>query len=413
MPLTIRLDDQRPCYFGNETIRGRALFDSPSAIAIREIRITFTGRAKAKIQKVKGTGAPAANYRSKCAFFEKEKILLHMNGETLLPGTYEWPFEFLFPSHVQSASRWPEKAPYRSDAHHPLPPTFAVEAGDEARKVSCAIEFRIEAQVLKPQRGFMASRTPLVVEELRLGFIPDVAVSDGDDNEQYSAIYRQSKEQVFNIRSMLLLPENRGRSLNVQQKLQGWLSPGHLPRFSYKVSLSYPTRVVQSMPLVCYLEITPYMEDSSVTTTPEILMQSISITAISQTAARAAPSIMGAISAEIDDRIELLSKTSLHMPVSGAVDLGRVFGPLVLRHTDVSFSTFNIGRTYRLCVTGVFECAGKTNELKLADLPFDVVAKVERDEKKGLGVELPVPVEDAPPVYTPSSMVSMTSGGKA
>jgi hypothetical protein len=56
----------------------------------------------------------------------------------------------------------------------------------------------------------------------------------------------------------------------------------------------------------------------------------------------AAPSIMGAISAELEDRIEILSRTSLHMPVSGKMDLGMEFGPLMLRHTDVSFQTLNI-----------------------------------------------------------------------
>ncbi|RDW87044.1 uncharacterized protein DSM5745_03686 [Aspergillus mulundensis] len=409
MPLTIYITDKRPCYFGNETIRGRVVFESTSITNLHDIRVTFTGRSKAKVQKVKGAGAPAGNYRSRCALFEKEKILLHMNGEALAPGKYEWPFEFEFPTAAQSSTKWPVKIPYRSDENHPLPPTFAIQAGDEARKVSCAIDYRIEAKVMKPQRGLFPSKAPLFSEEVRLNFMPDFAVSDPREDDQTVQLYRQQKEQVFNIRSILLLPENKGRSLSVGEKIRGWFAPGQLPKFSFTASLSYPTRVVQSTPLHCFLNILPHMEDSSVTSHPDIFIKSVSITAISQTAARAAPSIKGAISAELDDKIEILSRPSLHMPVSGTVNLGQAFGPLVLRHTDVSFRTFNICRTYRLCTSISFECAGKTNEFKLVDLPFEVVAKVEGSEKKDLAYQFPRPVEDAPPAYASSSVDSLRS----
>ncbi|KAL4996452.1 hypothetical protein BDV10DRAFT_187107 [Aspergillus recurvatus] len=406
MPLTIHLDNHQSYYFGNETLRGCVTFDSPSVTHLQDIRVTFTGRSKARIQKVKGSGAPAASYRSKCILFEKEKILVNMNGEALEPGKHEWPFEFLFPTTAQSSVKWPEKHPFRSDTNHPLPPTFAIEAGDEARKVFCAIDYRIEASVTKPQRGLFPSSTPLFSEEVRLDFMPDFAVADIRESDQAAEIYRQQKEHIFNLRSRLLLPENRGRSLSVAEKIQDWFAPGQLPRFSFTASFLYPTRVVQSTPLQCSLDITPHMEDSSVISPPEIFIKSILITATSQTAARAAPSIMGAISAELEDKIEILSRTSLHMPVSDKVDLGLAFGPLLLRHTDVSFRTFNTCRTYRLCASVVFACAGKMNEFKVSDLPFEVVAKVERSEKKNLAFEFVEPVEDAPPAYTSSQRLS-------
>ncbi|KAL6231629.1 hypothetical protein BDW75DRAFT_247778 [Aspergillus navahoensis] len=400
MPLTIHLDNHQPCYFGNETIRGRVLFESTNITNLQDIRVTFTGRSKARVQKVKGSGAPAANYRSKCILFEKEKILAYSDAGALAPGKYEWPFEFLLPTVARPSEKWPEKHPFRSDVNHPLPPTFAVEAGDEARKVSCAIDYRIEARVTKPQRGLFPSTTPLFYEAVRLNFMPDFAVTDVGESDHTAEIYRQWKEQVFNIRSILLLPENKGRNLSVGEKIQGWFAPGQLPRFSFTASFSYPTRVIQSTPLQCSLDITPHLEDSSVAS-PEIFMESILITAISQTAARAAPSIMGSISAKIDDKIDILSRTSLHLPVSGKVDLGTVFGPLLLRHTDVSFRTFNICRTYHLCASIVFACAGRTNEFNLLNLPFEVVAKVEKSEKKDLAFEFAGPVEDAPPLYMP------------
>ncbi|KAL4815123.1 hypothetical protein BDW67DRAFT_191776 [Aspergillus spinulosporus] len=400
MPLTIHLDNQKTCYFGNETICGRVIFESSSITRLEDIRVTFTGRSKARIQKVKGAGAPAANYRSKCTLFEKEKILVHLNGEALPPGRHEWPFQFSFPTTARSSVQWPERQPFRSETNHPLPPVFAIEAGDKARKVSCATEYRIDAKAMKLQRRLFPSTSPLFSEEVRLSFMPDFAVADDWEGDHAAEIYQQRKEQVFSIRSILLLPENKGRSLSMGEKIQGWFAPGQVPRFSFTASFAYPTRVICSTPFQCSLNITPHMEDSSVTSPPEIIIKSISITTISRTAARAAPSIMGAISAELEDKIEILSRTSLHMPVLGKVDLGMAFGPLILRHTDVSFQTFNICRRYFLGVSIVIVCAGRTNEFKLTDLPFEAVAKIERPEKKNVAFEFSGAVEDAPPAYT-------------
>ncbi|KAL4945631.1 hypothetical protein BDV06DRAFT_230385 [Aspergillus oleicola] len=409
MPLTITLHNFRPHYTGGSTIQGTIKYTSSTPTDFQDIRVTFAGTSKSKISKSKGTGAPAATYRAKCTLFEKERILVTANGANLAPGQYEYPFEFSFPESVQEGGRkWVEKTPYRSDANQPLPPSFAFTGGNEERKVNCAIEYKIEAQVSKPQRSLFSSRGPLFREEVKFNFLPEHARSDGQED---AAVYRQSKDQLFNIRSALLLPENRGRSLSVQEKIQGWLIPSQLPRFSFTASFSYPTRVIQGAPLNCSLEITPHMEDSSVVNTPEILLQSISIYVIGQTAARAAPSIMGALFAEIDDKMEILSKTSLRMPMSlsGRIDLGDVFGPLALCHTDVSLRTFNIARTYRLCASMVFECAGKTGEFKVSGEEFQVFSSVIGSEKKGFGLEMPLPEEDAPPVYEDSPPLSTRS----
>ena len=274
MPLTIQLDDARPCYFGNETIGGRVLFESSTAIEIQDIRITFAGVSKAKIQKVKGAGAPAAKYRSKRILFEKEKIVQHLNGGALGPGSYEWPFQFVFPTVVQELSKWAQNPPFRSDANHPLPPTFAIETGDESRKLKCGIEYCLQARILRPQKSIIPTNTSLFVEEVRLKFLPDYALSDGHDSG-YSEIYRQQKEQTLNISSMLLLPENRGRALSMQEKLQSWLFPSQLPRFSFTASFSYPTCVAQGSPLQCLLKINPHTESSSITSPPDIMMNSL------------------------------------------------------------------------------------------------------------------------------------------
>ncbi|KAL2826361.1 hypothetical protein BJY01DRAFT_229778 [Aspergillus pseudoustus] len=383
MGLTIHLDSPKPCYLGDEPVTGFVKFQTSTATPIKDIKITFTGRSKAKIQKVKGTGAPAATYRSKCILFAKERILFSSYGkgenEVLPPGSYEWPFEFSFPTHVQPvaegvSARWPEKVPYRNDTGHPCPPTFALNTGDGARKLECFIDYRLEAQLFKPAAGlFSSSKAPLYTETLKLNFLPALS-SSITGNDQESATYRHSREQLFTIRSKLLHMENRGRTLRMSEKISSWLSPGQLPRFSFNAVFEYPTRLIQAEPLTCSLDVVPFMEDSSVALAPEILLQALNIHVVSETGARATPSLVGAMSAEIEEKIEVLSRTALGMPVSGKVDLASIFGLLVLRHEIVSFATFNISRRYRLCASFVFECAGKTNEFNCPDLPIEIIA---------------------------------------
>lgn len=424
MPLVIHLDNPQSVYSGNEIIQGRVVFECPNLIDIQDIRVTFSGRSKATVKKVKGSAAPSASYRSKCILFEKERILKSTNGAPLPPETYEWPFQFSVPSHAESGGKWPEKPPFRSDAHHPLPPSFAAEVGDSLRKLECAIEYRIRAQVLKPQTSFLGRSSAWFDETVRLNYVPLAAQVDRARDSP--SLYQQKREQLFTVRSLLLLPENRGRNLSVQERFQSWLSPSRLPRFDFQVSLTYSAQVVQSTPLRCVLEIVPFMENASVSNAPDIILRSASMVVVNRTSARASPSIMGAISGEVDERIEILSKTSVGTPVSGRADLNQMFGPLVFKSSDPSFSTFNVSRQYTLSASFVFECAGKTLEFALADLGINIMADVqdlsgkEKDRKAELaGQELGVTNthhstsqrnnDESPPSYASVSPLSTTT----
>ncbi|KAH8433842.1 uncharacterized protein LDX57_011479 [Aspergillus melleus] len=423
MPLAIHLDNPLPLYSGNEVIHGRVVFECPNLIEIQDVRVTFSGRSKATVKKVKGSAAPSANYRSKCVLFEKERILMSRNGGPVSPDTYEWPFQFMVPAHAESGGKWPEKLPFRSDVNHPLPPSFAAEVGDTLRQLECAIEYRIRAQVLKPQKSFLGKRTPLFDDIVRLNFLPLAAQVEKERDSP--SLYRQSREQLFTVRSLRLLPENRGRNLGIQEKFHSWLSPARLPRFDFQVSLTYSAQVIQSTPLPCVLEIVPFMENASVSTAPDIVLQSVSMFVVSRTSARASPSLMGAISGEVDERIEILSRSSVGAPVSGRIDLNQMFGPLVFQKSDVSFSTFNVSRQYTLSASFVFECAGKSLEFNLADLAINIMADVQEiggvDKKveaefarQELGVtetsfSTPPHNEDSPPAYTSVSPLSTTT----
>ncbi|KAE8417936.1 hypothetical protein BDV36DRAFT_169116 [Aspergillus pseudocaelatus] len=371
--LTIQLENQLACYSGHEHLRGCVVYHCPNPIDIQEIRVSFYGRAKAKVQKVKGAAAPAATYRSKCIIFQEEKTLAAPNGGQLARNTYEWPFEFTFPSQVESPAKWPEKAPFRSDEHHPLPPSFAVDVGDSQRKLHCVIEYRIEVQMFKPQKNFLSKKAPLYTEALRVNFLPLAAQWEPTDHAD--KLSRKHKDEVFTVRSLLLLPENRGRSLKVGEKFQSWLSKKQLPQFDFKASFVYSTRVLQGAPVTCLLDIIPCTDGSSMPF-PGITLQSVSIAVMSRTSARASQALRGSMTGEVDDRLEILSKSSLGMPVLGQLDLNETFGPLIFRHSEVSFSTFTISRSYRLCASFTFECVGKTFEFHANDLEFFIVSDV-------------------------------------
>ncbi|KAL4952932.1 hypothetical protein BDW69DRAFT_200438 [Aspergillus filifer] len=396
MPLSITLTNSHQTYTSGSTIKGTIEFTSSTPTHLQDIRILFTGISKSKISKRKGAGAPSATYRAKCILFERERILFTANGGVLPPGEYKYPFEFTFPQHVSEGRKWAEKVPFRSDASQPLPASFSFEGRDEKSNIIANIEYKIEAQVTRAQPGLFSTRAPLFKEEMKLDFLPDYAISDGHENDEHPPP-----------------PRKKGRSLSLQEKMQGWLLPSQLPRFSFTATFSYPTRVIQGLPLNCVLEIMPHMEDSSVVSEPEIILQSINIYVISQTSARAAPSLMGSLSAEIERNVEILSKTSLHLPVSGKMNLNKIRGPLTLRHTEVSFRTFNVARTYRLCAEMLFDCAGKRNLSKVSGEEFEVVSgdigignSGKKVEEMNLERAQAVAGEEALPAYTPFAPVS-------
>ncbi|OQE96691.1 hypothetical protein PENNAL_c0001G11423 [Penicillium nalgiovense] len=408
MSLTLSLDNQKTCYSDNETISGHVTLRCPTTSDIQDhIRVVFVGRAKCRIQKAKRPAAPSAAYRSKCILFEKERILSLHDCQAPSNGLFQWPFEFLFPSHVQpstSSRRWPETTRFYNDAGHPLPPTFTKKAEDDLRLLDCVIEYKIYAQGSKIQRGFLSRKSPFLSEPIRLSFMPASAKMAPLAKESFPRAQSRREEQLFNIRSMHLLPGHEGRNLSVQEKFQSWLSPGKLPHFSFNVAFSYQTHVVQSRPLSCTLDVDPVIENSSIGFPPQILMQSIHVVVTGQTAARATPSLVGVMSAEVDERIEIISRPSVNVPVSGSVDLDTVVGPFIFRHTDISFRTLNISRTYRLSVSVVFLCAGKAAEFKLSGLPIEVMASQDPDLKGG---HENVSEDDSPPSYSPRSSLSM------
>ncbi|KAF7175102.1 hypothetical protein CNMCM7691_006506 [Aspergillus felis] len=383
MSLNIYIDDPRPCYAENDIIRGRVIFDCPRDFQqIKDIRLTFSGCSKAKIQKVKGPVAPTGRYQSKCILFERERILVPAEECKIPPTTYDWPFEFRFPPHVELPNAWPEARPFCVDKNQQLPPSFDAECHNALRKVSASVEYRLKAQVLKHTKGLFERKSPVFEKVLHLPFIPTAA------RAQTHAIELEKKEKIdrtFTVRSLSLLPGNTDRSLSVQERFKAWLSPGQLPYFSFSVEFQYPFFLVHGMPIRLSLDVKPLIDNSNAPRIPEIVLQTVSITLVGRTAARASPLLMGSMSGEVDEETTLLSKTSLRVAVSGQMDLSEQFGQISLPTTDVTVNTFNLSRSYRLRISLVFECAGKLLNFVATDLEVGVLSNAAMKVKEVLG----------------------------
>ncbi|KAF4211087.1 hypothetical protein CNMCM5878_003146 [Aspergillus fumigatiaffinis] len=425
MSLNIYIDEPRQYYAANDIIRGRVIFDCPRDFQqIKDVRLTFSGCSKAKIQKIKGPAAPTGSYQSKCILFQRERILLPAEEYKVPPATYEWPFEFRFPPHVESQNAWPESGSFRVDENQPLPPSFHAECHNSLRRISARIEYRLKVQVFKPTKGLFERKSPVFEKLLHLPFVPMAARAHTRAIELEK---KQKTDRIFTVRSLSLLPENTDRSLSVQERLKAWLSPGQLPYFSFGVEFRYPLYLVQGKPIQLLLDVKPLIDNSNAPRIPEVVMQSLSITLVGRTAARASPVLMGSMSGEVDEETMLLSKTSLRMAVSGQMDFSERFGQIPLPATDVTFNTFNLTRSYRLKISLVLECAGKLLKFDATDLEVGVLSNAGMTAKKeslacgsadegsshsrGIVVYSP---DGQPPPYSPSSGVSeRSSEGKS
>ncbi|EAW19846.1 uncharacterized protein NFIA_094660 [Aspergillus fischeri NRRL 181] len=425
MSLNIYIEDPRQYYAENDIIRGRIIFDCPRDFQqFKDVRLTFSGCSKAKIQKVKGPAGPTGSYQSKCILFKRERILVPAEECKIPPTTYEWPFEFHFPPHVESPNAWPEAESFRVDENQPLPPSFNTECHNSLRRVSASVEYRLKVQIFKLTKGLFERKSPIFEKVVHLPFVPMAA------RARTRAIELEKKQKIdrtFTVRSLSLLPGNTDRSLSVQERFKAWLSPGQLPYFSFGVEFRYPLYLVGGMPIPLLLGVKPLIDNSNAPQVPEIILQTASITLIGRTAARASPLLMGSMLGEVDEETMLLSKTSLRMAVSGQMDLSERFGQISLPTTDVTFNTFNLSRSYRLRISLVFECAGKLFKFDATDLEVGVLSNAGMTVKKdglprGSADEgsshsrryVVYSSDEQPPPYLPSSGVSeWSSEGKS
>ncbi|RWQ93317.1 hypothetical protein C8Q69DRAFT_475918 [Paecilomyces variotii] len=425
MPLTIHLDNPLPSYSGGETIRGRVTLESLTQIEVKDIRITLSGKAKTKIKKVKHVGAPRTTYRGKAVLFEKEKILVHIDG-TLPPQTLEWRFEFTFPTHVQARSgksQWSSQIPFDAESTtHSLPPTFMANVENELWEIESVVAYQIQVDVSKTQRMLVGRKSLIFHEVIPLTFIPPVPF---EEEKGYASA---SRMETFTIRSLLLLPENRGRKLDIREKMTSWLSPSQLPVFKFRVIFNYSSCLHQSDPMVCTLDIQPMLEDSTVASVaPTVFLKSVSLTLLTRTVAWSSPSIIGSLVGDVEESKNILSEGSLRIPATGQIDISGACGQISLQHPDPSFSTFNICRSYRLHASIVLECAEKTVTFSVSDADIHIlpdkrsVDASEAGKTKGHPYSAgrveapmePVPELDSdgvsPPAYDYSSSVSVAS----
>ncbi|KAH2723779.1 hypothetical protein KXW29_008080 [Aspergillus fumigatus] len=367
MSLNIYLEDPRQYYAENDMIKGRIVFNCPRDFQqLKNVTLTFSGCSKAKIRKVKGPAGPTGSYQSKCILFKRERILVPAEECKIPPTTYEWPFEFRFHPHVASPNAWPEAESFRVDENQPLPPSFNTECHNSLRRVSASIEYRLKVQIFKPTKGLFERKSPVFEKVLHLPVIPMAA-------RAHTHVIELEKKQKID------------RTFTRAGEIQGLAFSRTIALLSFGVEFQYPLYLVAGTPIPLLLEVKPLIDNSNAPHVPEIVLQTASITLIGRTAARASPLLMGSMSGQVDEETMLLSKTSLRMVISGQMDLSERFGQISFPTTDVTFSTFNLSRSYRLRISLVFECAGKLFKFDATDLEVGVLSNAGMTvEKDGL-----------------------------
>ncbi|KAH1435566.1 hypothetical protein KXX32_008389 [Aspergillus fumigatus] len=367
MSLNIYLEDPRQYYAENDMIKGRIVFNCPRDFQqLKNVILTFSGCSKAKIRKVKGPAGPTGSYQSKCILFKRERILVPAEECKIPPTTYEWPFEFRFHPHVASPNAWPEAESFRVDENQPLPPSFNTECHNSLRRVSASIEYRLKVQIFKPTKGLFERKSPVFEKVLHLPVIPMAA-------RAHTHVIELEKKQKID------------RTFTRAGEIQGLAFSRTIALLSFGVEFQYPLYLVAGTPIPLLLEVKPLIDNSNAPHVPEIVLQTASITLIGRTAARASPLLMGSMSGQVDEETMLLSKTSLRMVISGQMDLSERFGQISFPTTDVTFSTFNLSRSYRLRISLVFECAGKLFKFDATDLEVGVLSNAGMTvEKDGL-----------------------------
>ncbi|XP_062620948.1 arrestin domain-containing protein 3-like [Saccostrea cucullata] len=106
----IGLDNLQGLFWAGQTVSGRAVVDLESEMKMREIRLTFEGKANVRWSESRGSGKNrhTVTYRASECYFNTElavfgKGLSGGDEYTLPPGQHAFPFSFVLPPNLPSS----------------------------------------------------------------------------------------------------------------------------------------------------------------------------------------------------------------------------------------------------------------------------------------------------------------------
>jgi hypothetical protein len=269
--LQITVADPKPVYTAGDTIKGQVILFSPRDEAIGKVAICFTGRGKTKLTRSRGNSR--AVYRGRAPLF-RQVLVLYQNHYTHKAGQYAWDFQFTVPARTDptlTEGTWKGDGAVwlRTGVAHELPPTF--QYYHNGSRNQGMVEYKLEAEMLRHNPSIFNSK---VEAERNITYTPPPPPG----GLEFRLFLR---EEQYEARTLLLLPERAQGSLTVMEKFHSLFNRAMLPSATFKIRLIYPTYSYPGCRIPLKLAIV-HMETSAGIPTPAVTLTSLSIKITSQ-----------------------------------------------------------------------------------------------------------------------------------
>jgi hypothetical protein len=326
----IYLEEPGERFASGDKVEGRAVFSSRFDQTVSSVHVWFKGIAEP-------TTDPDYLSDNHHVLFRHHREV-YAGSSVLAANTYEWHFEFVFPSITESVSpnpQWSVNELYEHEPGHPLPPTMSEFNWSGP---SCCVKYQLDAQV-HWRKGRYVLSSPLEVE-----YYP-----------------RLDAATHFSKRGCHIKPLKRFRTLSHYVGSAFHLDPP--PSEDIQAILDIPTVLTPggSVPLALTLE---YLPDLSVVKLARIEVFTKTRTAVRTLKSEKRPLL----------RDDLLDRTSndtlidlfnLELPRYQLVDLEKVSESANVVSLSPGFQTYNIHRSYTLAIQASFWCLDVPCELQL------------------------------------------------
>lgn len=241
MPFNILLDDpNKQVYTTGDAVKGRVILSSAKDEAVGQISVTFLGRTKTKIRKRNGNSSHI--YRGRGTLFWYSKVL-YQGHYTLRADTYEWPFEFRFPSESLARpvdSSFDRSPPFLANGDtHPLPSSFGHHGAGFSTNFECYVEYKLEASLTRPPDAGLFSSG--METQRGISFLPP-------RNIQHPNLRIQAFSQSCTAQTLRLLPEKADAKFTMKEKMKSTFSKSDLPTAIFVVHFTYPTVLYAGSP---------------------------------------------------------------------------------------------------------------------------------------------------------------------
>ncbi|KAI9371762.1 hypothetical protein BJX61DRAFT_543382 [Aspergillus egyptiacus] len=341
--LTINLQDPRAAYAQGDLVAGQVIYHvgntHPLASQPVHILIEVNGRTKTK--------APGSDDRYGQGDLFWTKVAQFQGSATV------WSFSFKFPARASTVDPrvvdvrgWTtQMGTIRSD--HPLPPTFNDQG---APKFLAAVEYRIRASV-------WAKSTFGPAHMLGERSVP-IVYRPRDDPQ----LRVPTKGEVHKIRTHRTIKSDRFVSKQkhpdrtARGRLSSFLHQFQVPSIRCQIQLTIPLKVQVGEEIPCLLTVTPLRDESTAVEIPPFTLTGFSITVTGKTKVW----VPGESGTDwVKSRTDVIldkAKTDMNVGLSSQ----RVIISPSVQGTSPTFKTYNISRTYTICIAVDIRCADIT-----------------------------------------------------